>query len=245
MKETITPAPGAIIEPVGDDVMVMMPGNTDILRISGIAADTLRTIAAGQPIDPSTPTVLELANQGIISASGMSRRGLIRAGAIGVGAGIATLTMPSVAAASSVGGGGGGAIPVTGTWSTPAGLVFNEGFTAFWFDGESLLPTGLGSWSIDANGLPLPGDAPSGLTDLPAELQLVVSNDTFGSGTPVLVNAPNGVRSYDSANGRITWLYRFADPSNRPLRPAQISAQFTWGGQTFAATFNGTADTVG
>jgi hypothetical protein len=101
MKTTMILTPGAIIEPVGDDVMIMTPGNTDVLRISGPAADTLRAIAVGQPIDPSTPTVLELANQGIIQTSGMSRRGLIRAGAVGVGAGIALLAMPSVAAASS------------------------------------------------------------------------------------------------------------------------------------------------
>lgn len=103
MKTTITLAPGAVIEPVGDDVMVMMPGNTDILRISGPAADTLRTIVAGQPVDPATPTVRELANQGIIQTSGMSRRGLIRAGAIGAGAGIAVLAMPTAAMASSPG----------------------------------------------------------------------------------------------------------------------------------------------
>ena len=101
MKKTLTLAPGAVIEPVGNDVMVMMPGNTDILRISGPAADTLRTIVAGQPVDPSTPTVLELADQGIIQTSWMSRRGLIRAGAIGAGAGIAVLAMPTAAAAAS------------------------------------------------------------------------------------------------------------------------------------------------
>ena len=103
MKKTMTLAPGAVIEPVGDDVMVMTPGNTDILRISGPAADTLRTIVAGQPINPLAPTVIELADQGIISTSGMSRRGLIRAGAIGAGAGIAFLAMPTAAMASSSG----------------------------------------------------------------------------------------------------------------------------------------------
>jgi hypothetical protein len=253
MKKTLTLTPGAVIEPVGNDVMVMMPGNTDILRISSPAADTLRTIVAGQPVDPSTPAVRELANQGIITTSGMSRRGLIRAGAIGAGAGIAVLAMPSVAAAASPtttdnGSSGGGAIQVTGVWFTPVGSVNNQGFTGFGFEAEPLLPKGLGSWSIGDNGLPLRADAPSGLTGLPAELELVVSNDTFtpaGGGTPVLVNAPNGVRSYDSTNGRITWFYRFDDPDNRPLRPAQISAQFTWGGQNFEATFTGTADTVG
>ena len=101
MKKTMTLTPGTVIEPVADDVMVMMPGNTDILRISGPAADTLRTIVAGQPVDPSAPTVIELADQGIISTSGMSRRGLIRAGAIGAGVGIAVLAMPTAAMASS------------------------------------------------------------------------------------------------------------------------------------------------
>jgi hypothetical protein len=103
MKKTMTLAPGAVIETVGDDVMVMMPGNTDVLRISGPAADTLRTIVAGQPVDPSTPTVLELADQGIVSPTGMSRRSLIKAGAVGAGACIAVMAMPTAAMASSSG----------------------------------------------------------------------------------------------------------------------------------------------
>ena len=114
MKKTMTLAPDAVIETVGDDVMVMMPGNTDVLRISGPAAATLRTIVAGQPVDPSTPTVLELADQGIVSPTGMSRRSLIKAGAVGAGAGIAVMAMPTAAMASSP-----SPFVGTGTWEEP------------------------------------------------------------------------------------------------------------------------------
>ena len=149
MKTTLTLAPGAVIEPVGNDIMVMMPGNTDILRISGPAADTLRTIVAGQPVDPSTPTVIELANQGIISTSGMSRRGLIRAGAIGAGAGIAVLAMPTAAMASSSG------PTATGTW----GL---QGNGEIWFILDTLdfpanLDDNLTAEGTDDFGVSLPG----------------------------------------------------------------------------------------
>ena len=169
MKKTLTLAPGAVIEPVGDDVMVMMPGNTDILRISGPAADTLRTIVAGQPVDPSTPAVLELANHGIVSPSGMSRRSLMKAGAVGAGAGIAVLAMPSVAAASSVGGGGGGSEPIAAIWLSQSG-----GVILFDISEESQLAGKSGS--------------PSGLTGLPS------SFDTSSSG---LVNSDSRSDSGD------------------------------------------------
>jgi hypothetical protein len=144
MKKALTLAPGAVIEPVGDDVMVMMPGNTDILRISGPAADTLRTIVAGQPVDPSTPTVLELANQGIISPSGMSRRGLIRAGAIGAGAGIAVLAMPTAAMASSE-------LPSFDAMGTYQFISNEWRFTLLKADFPDETQFGLGNLTIDGN----------------------------------------------------------------------------------------------
>lgn len=93
--------PGAIVERIGDDLMVVVPGQTDVVSLSGRPADVLLRLAAGTGVDPSEPALRDLIQLGIISAPGLSRRGLIRAGAVGAGAGIAVLAMPSVAAASS------------------------------------------------------------------------------------------------------------------------------------------------
>jgi hypothetical protein len=99
---TLSIAPGVITEHVGDDVMAILPGSTDVLTLSGDAAIAVRAVQAGDaPVLP-TATVSELVERGVlVTRSGMTRRGLIKAGAIGAGAGIAVLAMPGVAAASS------------------------------------------------------------------------------------------------------------------------------------------------
>jgi hypothetical protein len=93
---------GVVVEQVGDDVLVVVPGTTEALRLSGEAAKTVLTIQAGESVSSSDPVVGELVARGVVEVPGLSRRGLIRAGAVGAGAGIAVLAMPSVAAASSV-----------------------------------------------------------------------------------------------------------------------------------------------
>jgi len=103
-KSSMSIAPGVIVEMVGDDVVVMVPGSTEVIRLSGDSAHTIRAIHAGDVSVLPSHTVTELMERGIlISRAGMSRRGVLKAGAIGAGAGIAVLTMPSVAAASSPG----------------------------------------------------------------------------------------------------------------------------------------------
>ena len=230
MKKTLTLAPGAVIEPVGNDVMVMIPGNTDILRISGPAADTLRTIVAGQPIDPTTPTVLELANQGIISPSGMSRRGLIRAGAIGTGAGIAALTMPSVAAAAS------GENTVLGRWTTTLSGSEYTGrqivrFTAFGFDFPNDLGDGFFATASPSGGATPPGP----LVGLPTGFSPAAT-----IGTDIFTNQ-DGVRGYQASliagsggpgTDFVQWEYSYTvTPSG------DISASFVWDDVTYQVIF--------
>ena len=94
---------GVVVEQVGDDVLVVVPGTTEALRLSGEAAKTVLTIQAGESVSSSDPVVGELVARGVVEGPGLSRRGLIKAGAIGAGAGIAVLALPSVAAASSGG----------------------------------------------------------------------------------------------------------------------------------------------
>lgn len=95
-------APGVVVETVGEEVLVYSPGTTDVVVLSGQAAMTVRAITCGQPVDSSDSAFYDLVDRGIIArTSGFSRRGLLKAGAIGTGAGIAVISMPSVAAASS------------------------------------------------------------------------------------------------------------------------------------------------
>jgi hypothetical protein len=97
----VTISSGIISERVGDELLVIVPGRTDTVRLSGHAADLFLDIQAGKKVDGSDPVVADLVDLGVVQASGMSRRGLIKAGAIGAGAGIAVMAMPGLAAASS------------------------------------------------------------------------------------------------------------------------------------------------
>jgi hypothetical protein len=94
-------APGVTIEQVGEDLLVLVPGTVEALRLTGVAANTVRTIHAGGVVAVDDIPA-ELVERGIITTpQPLSRRGLIKAGAIGAGAGITVLAMPGVAAASS------------------------------------------------------------------------------------------------------------------------------------------------
>lgn len=98
----LTLAPGVLIEELGSETLIVVPGSPDALVLSGDAAHTLRQICAGRPVESANPSVSHLIQLGIVQApSGISRRGVLHAGLVGVGAGIVALTMPTVAAASS------------------------------------------------------------------------------------------------------------------------------------------------
>jgi len=106
-------AHGVLIDKVGQDLVVVIPGNNEAIRVTGQVALTLSEIHAGHTVHADSPEVRQLADLGVIDVPGLSRRGLITAGAMGAGAGIAVLAMPGVAAASSdpeanSGAGGGG-----------------------------------------------------------------------------------------------------------------------------------------
>lgn len=94
-------ARGVIVETVGAELLVVVPGTLEALRLTGEAASTLAKVQAGTKVDPTSPEAAELMSRGIVEIPGISRRGLIKAGAISAGAGIAVLAMPSAAFASS------------------------------------------------------------------------------------------------------------------------------------------------
>ena len=108
-KSDVRLAAGLVVESVGEDLLILLPGARDVVRITGSAAEVVRALEAGNPIDSYAPSVSELKSLGIVSlGSGLSRRGLVRGSAVGLGAAVAVLAMPNVAAASSIGGGSGG-----------------------------------------------------------------------------------------------------------------------------------------
>jgi len=108
-KATFTITPGVVIEYIGHEAVVMLPGSSSVMRVSEEQAHALRAIEAGHTSGLSTQAVQSLIDAGIVvTHTGMSRRNLVKAGAIGAGAGIAVMAMPTVAAASSPGDEGGG-----------------------------------------------------------------------------------------------------------------------------------------
>jgi len=99
----LTITPGVLIEKVGDDLMVITPKVSEAIILSGHIADTLAAIADGETVDGSDDAVSHLVELGIVHTPGMSRRGLIAAGALGAGAGVVLLSMPAAAVSASPG----------------------------------------------------------------------------------------------------------------------------------------------
>jgi hypothetical protein len=115
---------GVVLEQVGGDLLVAVPESLQTLRLSGDVANTLLAIHSGVAVDVLGPDVADLIDLGVVAdRSTVSRRGLIRAGAVGVGAGIAVLALPSAAAASS------GCVALNGLWAaaTPFSFLLAEG----------------------------------------------------------------------------------------------------------------------
>lgn len=102
MRNGVTLSEGVLVEKLGSECVVFVPGRKDVLTLSGDMARVVVSISAGKPVSMSDPGVSELVDLGVVSApSALSRRGVLSVGAVGVGAGVAALAMPSVAAASS------------------------------------------------------------------------------------------------------------------------------------------------
>ena len=99
-------ATGVVVENMGDTVLVMIPGVSDVLRLNGRSAEIVTAVSSGHPVSDEDGEFLdELARLGVVTTP-ISRRSLLRVGAIGAGAGVAILALPGVAAASSVEGAG-------------------------------------------------------------------------------------------------------------------------------------------
>ena len=111
-KTRFSLSPSHIIEKVGEDVVVLIPESKEVLKLSGELANLVYTasisgsVEVPEGVDPS-----ELVERGIIAFdSHPTRRTLLKVGAVGAGASLVALGLPSVAAASSV-------IQLTGRWA--------------------------------------------------------------------------------------------------------------------------------
>lgn len=101
MKNSPTLTRGVVVQLIGGEVLVFVPGGANVMRLSHDAASIVLDLQAGKSVDSSSSTVAELLDLGVLATTGFSRRGLIKAGAIGAGAGIAVLAMPQAAMAAS------------------------------------------------------------------------------------------------------------------------------------------------
>jgi len=99
MMTNFTVTPGLVLERVGEDVLVMTPGRADVIRLTAEQQHVLQQIIAGKKVGVSGVTE-QLVDLGLVTAkSGITRRGVLSAGA--VGAGFAVLSLPTAALASS------------------------------------------------------------------------------------------------------------------------------------------------
>lgn len=102
MKKVTLPA-GAIIETLGNDVLVIRPGQSQATHLRGEHARCLDHVRHDRSLDAISPRVLsDLITRGLLVERGVSRRTVIGGGVAGVGAGLVTLSLPTVAAASSI-----------------------------------------------------------------------------------------------------------------------------------------------
>jgi hypothetical protein len=139
---------GVVLEQVGDDLLVVVPGSLETVRLTGDVANTLRAIHSGVAVDCVGSDINDLIKLGVVAdRSTVSRRGLIRAGAVGVGAGIAVLAMPSAAAASS------GCVALNGLWFPATPFTFLLAEVNLFGIPSPIFPT-----------RPLPAGEPSALT---------------------------------------------------------------------------------
>ena len=113
---------GVSHEVVADQVIVYVPGvghesPRTAVQLSGDTADVfLRVVSGDESVTADTEHVSELVAVGVLVSEGsgvFSRRSALKAGAVGVGAGITVLALPQAAAASSV------PIELEGTWFLP------------------------------------------------------------------------------------------------------------------------------
>lgn len=90
-----------LVEQVGDEVFAVLPDGGRVVRLSGVDAQTVLDVRDGKVLHPGEVEVSHLIDIGVLSRPHFSRRGFLKAGVVGASAGIAIVSLPSVAVASS------------------------------------------------------------------------------------------------------------------------------------------------
>jgi hypothetical protein len=221
-KNTLSIAPGVVIEHVGDDVLVVIPGSSDVMRISGDQATALRIIESGNESGLSRKAVEGLVKVGVVVNRGeVTRRSLVKAGAIGAGAGIAVMALPSAAAASSMGPPLRPQLPgnlMADDWNAQGEVDFPEI--------DDLLDPDFGDWIVLIEVLGAPYD----VNDPPA----LEANVSSGSS-----NYTANLLRLDTALNGAYWVFKgtsVTPTSGFPARGDDFSLIFTFGNVSYEVT---------
>jgi hypothetical protein len=106
-RQRVSLVDGVVVEKVGTELVVFLPESSDIVRLSGRPAELLLQLVEGVAPDPTdSALVAQLTELGILRSSAISRRRFVKAGALGVGAGLSLMALPHSAAAASSGAAG-------------------------------------------------------------------------------------------------------------------------------------------
>lgn len=206
---------GVVIERVGEELLVVVPGNTDVVKLTDDAAEVLLDIQADKAVDLSHPAMSDLVALEIVSAPAFSRRGLIKTGAIAAGAGVAVWAMPSVASAASSPGS-------TGTNGGVGGNLFGNWSTT----GDSRRLSILAGGQENVFPFALGDDVPT-LTDLK-----IVGSSTVFSGTVT----PLTVVQVGDNNVVVEWVVS-AGNLDAVFDSSIVTGKFVFDGKTFTADF--------
>ena len=205
-------ADNLLIEKVGEETLVMHADSLDSMRITGEAAKIVQELQEqGRSSLVQSDATASLLSAGILKTeqpSGLTRRSLLKSGAIGVGAGVATLALPTAAYASSV-----SYVEVTGEWApnlAPPGAAFYNA---------------VDDWPDDLGADPT-GTAPSALT--------IVS--LAGVATPFTVPVTDYDTTGIAGADFVVWDDTTRDFTG--LGAGTAVGTFSWGGVDYRMTFS-------
>ena len=217
MLKDFSVAPDAVVEVVGADVLVHLPGSSEVIRLSGATAEAFLAIQAGEQVDSLDKAVHELVAIGVVQSRGLSRRGLVKAGAIGAGAGIAVLAMPSIAAASSVAPG------LTGTL-----------FAATWNDTVRFPAVSSAISATDPDWVA----AILGIVGAPYSIEGLTDDDpVLDGGSPMQGTVTSGGQSYTAHlyiyEEAPLWFFLGDTATSSPANAANFVLTFSYGGDEY------------
>lgn len=191
MANRLRIADGVIIEDLGDEVLLTAPGSGQAIRVSAEGREVIDSVRSGVAVDSGRPIVAQLVDAGVLTSSAViSRRGLVRVGAVGAVAGVGVFAMPTAALASS-----------------SQSVALGPGYLAQWY--YTLEDGGLTrKYVFDLSGdfSDRPNEAPSSLSALDTTTEPPVSWSATGSGAVEWRLLHSGSIDFPSTiDGTFTW----------------------------------------